>query len=303
MWFIIATLAFLLLALASVIDKFLLTKTKIVPVSFAFYIAAFAGIFGSVLILFDPLFHCPKDLLAILFLGGGALFLGLYLMFLAVEKAEVSKVSPIIVSLTPVSVFLLSLFLGLELIGFGKIIGIILVIGAGYALSQVGLAKNRLDFSVWVLVIFASLMLGASNVYSKIAYDNLSFITAFVWLRWFCLAIALIFVTLTGNWRSVFMKEKSEKKTAPVKSAVKVMIVGQVAGSLGVVFLQVAIKLGNVILVSALNGLQFFFVIYLAYLLSRFFPKILKEDTNKRYLWQKVFLSLIMVAGVILVLV
>lgn len=303
MWFIIATLAFLLLALASVIDKFLLTKTKIVPVSFAFYIAAFAGVFGSVLILFDPLFHYPKNLLSVLFLGGGALFLGLYFMFLAVEKAEVSKTNPLIVSLTPVSVFFLSFFLGLELVSYYKIIGIILVISAGYILSQAGQAKNRLDLNTWFLVILASLMMGASNVYSKIAYDNLSFITAFVWLRWSCMAVALMFVTLTCNWRQIFFKEKSDKKMAPIKSAVKVMIIGQVAGSLGVVLLQVAINLGNVILVSALNGLQFLFVIYLVYLLSKFFPKILKEDINRRYLWQKVFFSLVMVIGVILVLI
>ena len=303
MWFIVATAAFLLLAIASVIDKFLLTKTKIVPVSFAFYIAAFAGIFGSLLIFFDRSFYLPYDLLGVLILGGAALFFGLYFMFLAVARAEVSKTSPIIVSLTPVSVFFLSLILGLELVSYFKIIGIIIVIVAGYWLSQVGQTKNRLKVSTWLLVILASLLMGASNVYSKIAYDNLSFISAFVWLRWTCLAAALLFVSLSFQWHKILLKDKSAKKTAPIKSAVKIMIIGQVAGSLGVVLLQLAIKLGNVILVTALNGLQFFFVIYLVYLLSRFSPKILKEDINRRYVWQKIVLSAAMVVGVVLVLI
>jgi drug/metabolite transporter (DMT)-like permease len=99
------------------------------------------------------------------------------------------------------------------------------------------------------------------------------------------------------------MKERSEKKLAPTKSAFKVMIIGQLSGSLGVVLLQVAIKLGNVILVTALNGLQFFFVIYLVYLLSKFFPKIIKEDIKRHYLWQKAFLSLVMVVGVVLIFI
>jgi drug/metabolite transporter (DMT)-like permease len=160
-----------------------------------------------------------------------------------------------------------------------------------------------LDKRTWLLVILASLMMGASNVYSKIAYENLSFITAFVWLRWCCFAVALVFVTLTSSWRKIFMKERSEKKLAPTKSAFKVMIIGQLSGSLGVVLLQVAIKLGNVILVTALNGLQFFFVIYLVYLLSKFFPKIIKEDIKRHYLWQKAFLSLVMVVGVVLIFI
>lgn len=303
MWFIIATLAFLLLALASVIDKFLLTKTKIVPVSFAFYIAAFAGVFGSLLIFFDHSFYLPYDLLGVLVLGGSTLFFGLYFMFLAVERAEVSKTSPIIVSLTPVSVFFLSLLLGLELVSFYKIIGIVIVIVAGYWLSQVGQAKNRLNAVTWLLVVLASALMGASNVYSKIAYDHLSFISAFVWLRWTCLAAALLYVSFSFQWHKILLKEKSDKKTSPAKSAVKIMIIGQVAGSLGVVLLQLAIKLGNVILVTALNGLQFFFVIYLVYLLSRFYPNILKEDIKRRYVWQKVVLSAVMVVGVVLVLI
>ena len=142
-WFISSVSAFFLLALASVIDKFLLTETKIVPVSFAFFITAFAGVFGSLLIFFDSSFYFPRALTPELILGGVAYFFGLYFMFLAVERAEVSKANPLIVALTPISVFLLSFFFNLELISIVKVAGIILVIVAGYWLSQLGQKKHR----------------------------------------------------------------------------------------------------------------------------------------------------------------
>src|SRR3989344_3879177 len=135
-WFIVSAIAFFLLAVAAVIDRFLLTKTKIVPVSFAFFITVFAAVGGSVLIFFDQSFAVPRQLVGAIILGGATYFFGLYFMFLALERAEVSKANPIIVSLTPISVFFLSLYLNLQLLDTIKVIGVVLVITAGYLLSQ-----------------------------------------------------------------------------------------------------------------------------------------------------------------------
>jgi len=302
-WFTISVIAFFLLALASVMDKFLLTKTKIVPVSFAFFITLFAALGGSVLIFFDKSFAVPQVLLWEMFLGGATYFFGLYFMFLAVERAEVSKANPIIVSLTPISVFLLSLYLNLQLVDTLKIIGVILVIGSGYLLSQTGAKATRLNKITWLFVILSSLALGASNVYNKIGYDNFSFITAFVWIRWFSAAVAIAYVTLAGKWPSIFLKNKSKAEEVKNKSAFGVLVVGQIAGSVGVILMQVGIKMGNVILVTALNSLQFFFVIFLVYLLSKFYPKVLQENISKGLIIKKVLLSLMMGAGLILVLI
>lgn len=302
MWFIISLIAFFLLALAAVIDKFLLSQTRIIPVSFAFYISL-GGILGSVLLLFEPYFYFPRDQLLVLILGGFSLFFGLYFMFLAVVKSEISKSNPLVVSFTPIAVFLLSLLLGLGLVSFQRIVGIFLIIGGGYLLSQVGVSKTRLTKKVWWFIILSSLSIGASNVFSKIAYDNLSFINAFVWLRWFTVLAAVLFVTLSKSWPAVLLDKKGDAGKVSLKSVVWVLVLGQAAGSLGVILLQYAIKLGNVILVTALNGVQFFFVIILVYFFSKVYPRVLKENIAYKFVFQKVLWSLILFIGVVLVLI
>jgi uncharacterized membrane protein len=302
MWFVISLSAFFLLAMAAVIDKFLLSQTKIVPVSFAFYISL-GGILGSVLLIFEDNFYFPLNQLIILMLGGFSLFFGLYYMFLAVAKSEVSKSNPLIVSFTPLFVFLLSLIFGLELVTWQRLVGMALILSGGYLLSQVGSARARLNKEVWGFIIISSLMMGATNVFSKIAYDQLSFINAFVWLRWFTVLAGVLFVTVTYNWPAVLLKQKGQEGKLALKSAVWILILGQAAGSLGVILLQYAIKLGNVILVTALNGVQFFFVIILVYFFSKIYPRVLNESIDRKFILQKIVWSLVLTGGVILILI
>jgi len=301
MWFFIAVIAFFFLALASVIDKFLLTKTKIVPVSFAFFISL-GGLLTTILLIFEKNFFFPQAWLLEVVLGGLTYFFGLYFMFKAVAVSEISKSNPLIVSLTPIAAFLLSWSLGLDLLKPAKILGVILIIIGSYYLSQVGSKNTRINKKAWLYIIIAGLLLGATNVYSKIAYDNLPFINALVWLRWSSFVIGVIFVSLIGKWPEIFFKNK-EKKVKTIKLAWLVFVIGQVAGSIGVMLQQWAIDLGNVILVSALNGLQFFFVILLVYLFSKFMPQVIKEDVQKKYLAKKIIWSVFLFIGLVLILV
>jgi uncharacterized membrane protein len=300
MWFIIAIIAFFLLALAAVIDKFLLSKTRINPVSFAFYISVLGGLLSAVLILFEPNFFFPKEQLSLIILGGFTLFFGLYFMFLALAKSEVSKVNPLVVSLSPVFVFFFSFSLGIELLNLQKIIGALLIVIGGYYLSQVGVGQVRIKFKVWLLILLAALLLGLANLYSKLAYDQLSFLNALIWLRWSSLFAALLFVILGHKWRDVLVKTTAGKRQT---NPWTFFILGQLAGGLGVIMQQLAIKLGNVILVTALNGSQFFFVILLVWLLSKFSPAVLKESVGKKSLRAKLGWSAILFIGIALILI
>ncbi|MFA6304811.1 MAG: EamA family transporter [Patescibacteria group bacterium] len=303
MWFIIAVISFFLLALAALIDKFLLSKTRIVPLAFAFYISL-GGILGTVLLFFAPHISFPSDNLWSLFLGGASLFFGLYFMFIAVNMSEVSKANPLIVSFTPLFVFILSLFVGLDLVTWDRILGLILLVVGGYFLSQAGLPGSRLGRKAWLFVILSALMMGGANTFSKIAYNNLPFIEAFVYLRWTTMIIGLLYVTLANQWREVLLANKSKRKEeVKVKAALGIFIFGQVVGSLGVILMQYAVKLGNVIVVTALNGLQFLFILLLIYFFSKFYPRLINEPLDQKAVLQKVFWSLFLVVGVILILI
>ena len=305
LWFWIALSAFFLLAIAAVIDKFLLSKTPFKPISFAFFIS----LGGAVLSLLFLFANINLNLLPAfwfsLLIGGGSLFLSLYFMFLAVGKSEVSKVNPLIGSLTPAFVFLASFFIGLELVTGKKLLGVFLIALAGYFLARVGVKKTHLNFTAWLFVLLASIMFGVSNVFSKIVYDGLPFFEAFLGLRWTCLITAIVVVIVLNKWRDIkeiFKPAKSDTQSS-IKNAVLIMIIGQTAGALGVVLQQYAIKLGNVILVTALNGTQFFFLLLLVLILAKFFPRILQEDVSRNSMLKKLLWSAILFIGVALVII
>ena len=301
MWFIIAFFSFFLLALAAVIDKILLTKSKIVPLSYAFYGVFLGALVSTCFLIFSSGFYFPKDHIIPLIIGGSAFYFGLYFLYLSVQKSEISKVNPLIISITPLMVFVLALFLAIDLLSNVKLLGIILIILSSYFLSQVGLPKTRLGYKSWTFLLITCLMFALSNVFSKVAYNELSFITAFVWLRWFSLGAGLVFTIILNGWSAIFTFR--EKKVGKTQKKILAFVVGQVAGGLGVILMQYAISLGSVTLVTALNGLQFFLVMLIVYLSSKFYPTILKENIAGKYIIRKTVWSLILFCGVVLILI
>ena len=353
-WLAVSLAAFFLLAVAVVTDKFMLTKTTIVPLSYAFYIclmsaAASLALYMPILIAERRLFF-PRGLpLAAVAVCGVTQFLGLLFMFEAVQRGEVSKASPVIVSLQPVVSVLLTLvlpplfallaprtLLGLELVAARRLPGVAMIVAGSYLLSQAGGKKTAFTPGTWLYVLLAGLFLALANVFASISYTvfesaylppgagagerELMFAKAFLWTRWMSLAGALGYVTLTGKFTAV-VRRKSPAAAKPGSGNAGganpdsgnpdsepkvrgrwvplVFLFGQGCGALAVVLQQYAIKLGNVVAVTALGGVQFFFVIALTAVFSRVFPSLFSESSTRRTLLQKVLWSALLFGGIV----
>ena len=72
MWFFTAAFAFFLLAVAAVADKFLLSKSRLLPIAYAFYIAVIGGILSGFLLFWEADFYFPRNQLVVLLIGGVA---------------------------------------------------------------------------------------------------------------------------------------------------------------------------------------------------------------------------------------
>jgi len=301
MWFIVALVAFFLMAGVSVADKFLLTKSKLVPISFAFMISLLGALASSVLIIFEPNFYFPARQLGQIIIAGAGFYFGVYFMYLVVAKQEVSRVNPMINSLVPIIAYLLTFLLVVERIAGLKLVGAVIVIVGSYLLSQVGLKKTRLDAKALTLIFFSALMFGLHFVFSKAVYDQIAFLNAFIWIRWSIIVVAVTYTIFSLNWSKVFGKSKSAEKVS-AKTQWLVLIFGQAMGAAAVILQQYAIKLGNVTLVTALQGMQYLFVLLLAIILTRKFPQLFKEDISPRVVAQKAIYSLLLIVGVALIL-
>jgi uncharacterized membrane protein len=336
-WFFVALAAFFLFSVAVVTDKFMLTKTPAVPVSFSFYISLMGAAVSALLYL--PVvvaerrlfFPAGFPLLAVL-VTGAAQYFGLLFMFEAVNRGEVSRASPVIVSVQPVFNLFLTLVLpplmallfhqshiGLRPVKTSRLIGVGLVIVGGYLLSQVGVGRTKLDLKAWLYILLAGGFLSLSNSFAGISYavfdsaylpsgataaaGDVVFLKAFIWSRWGALLAGFLYVVVTRNFRALLLRDRGPRPEGalPGRWVPIVFLFGQGAGALAVILQQYAIKVGNVILVSALNGIQFFFVIAITAVLSRFFPKVLYEASSRKEVFQKVGWSAVLLGGIALI--
>ena len=300
MWFTIAIISFFLLAMAAIVDKYILTKTKVIPISYVFYISLLGSIVSNLLIFFEDNFFFPQEHLGILIVGGASFYFALYFLFLAVTKSEVSRVNPLIVSLTPLFIFIFSFQFSFNTITFNQLIGVLAITLAGYFLSQVGHLRTKIKSHVWFFILASAIMFALANSFNKLAYLEMPFIMAFVYLKWISLITAILFTSIKGGWSEIIkLKAKDGVKTNQRWLA---FFIGQITGGAGVVMMQYAINLGNVILVTALNGIQFFFIISLVFILSKFKSQIYQENVSKAYLIPKIVYSIILFLGIFLIL-
>jgi hypothetical protein len=116
-----------------------------------------------------------------------------------------------------------------------------------------------------------------------------------VWSRLGMFAIALSFLLFKPARDAIFSTPKEAgKNNAILFYAVR--LVGAIAG-----FLQnYAIAIGSVILVNALQGFQFIFILVLTTALSAYYPKILKENITRRILVLKLMAILLITTGLVL---
>ena len=113
-----------------------------------------------------------------------------------------------------------------------------------------------------MFILLSAVLFAAANIFSKFSYNRYPFVESFIWLRWMALlaSIPLVLIKI-----SVFKKSPSIETRKPPLGP---FILGQATGAAGIILQQFAIKAGNVSVVSALNGVQFFFIFVLASFIS-----------------------------------
>jgi len=233
-WLAVALAAFFLFAVAVVTDKLMLSRAALAPLAYAFSICLMSAAAALVLYLPIPIgegrFFLPRGFpLAAVSASGACQFFGLLYMFEAVRRSEVTKASPLIVSLQPVASLLLVLLLppllrllapqaqpGLHMVAARRLPGVAMIIAGSYLLSQAGEKKSAFSPGTWLAVALAALLLAAANVFADVSYtvfervylppqagsgqEQLMFAKVFLWSRWTSLAAALLFVAVTGSF-------------------------------------------------------------------------------------------------------
>jgi len=286
---VIAIIAYFLISLAALLDKFLLS-TKVKPWQYVFYVGLF-GIFGLILVPFG--FSLPGLEASLFSFFSGAIFiLALAPLYFLVSKTEVTRASPLVGALVPIFTLLLAVaFLGDELSSVEIAAFAFLLLGGFTIIFRRGIIRQVVhNFG---LALLAAFLFAVSFVTIKAGFNaGAGFISGYVIAR-----MGGVLVSLLGLL--IFKKRllRSFKGSrVGVRSQVVWVGTNKILGAIGFLVLNYAIFLGNVSIIQALQGVQYVFLLVLGIVFG-IFIKSLREQYSVKIVVIKIFAILLIVVG------
>lgn len=300
-WLLVSILAYLFFGLAALGDKLVLAGTAQRaprPKSYTFYV----GVFSLFVLLFIPFtkFGFPTATEAIwIALDAIVHVFGLYTMYVAVEKFDVSKVVATIGATQPIFIFILTLlFFGPQITPATEIVAFVLLFAGSVIIS---VEKNLVVTGNYIkITLLSSVMFSLDYIFSKFVFLNQPFLQGIIWIRICVFLFALLFILQKSSREEIFAKQVvSNKKTQ------KFFLFAQTCGGVANFLQSFAIALAPVAflaIVNSLRGIQYVFLFIITLFFSYFFPKILKEEVSKTIIFQKI-ISIILIASGLAILV
>lgn len=295
-WVLIAVIAYLLNAIAVVVDKFLLSKKIPNPAVYAFFIATLS--LGA-LILIPFGFQLYSIIQIIIAISAGILFtFALLYMFKALSSNEASRITPFMGGLQPIFIFILALLFLDESLSLQQLIAFAIIISGTVLVS---LQKNSEpgNKKAYIFATIATVLFAISYTINKYVFVHQDFISGFVWTRVGSFIGAMTLLLSATNRQDI----KTEIK-APKKDAGALFLFGQIAGALSFILVNYAISISpSVALVNALQGLQYIFLLIIVFSLSWKFPKLLEEKMTSIIIIKKIIATLLIIGGLYLLFI
>jgi len=315
MFLTLALIGYFALAIVAITDKFILSEQKVKPIVFTFY-SAFPVLAVFFLL---PFYGQPLNSRLDFFIAtisGVAFALGLWTMYLGFLKSEVSHIGPLVGGLTPLFVlFFGQWFLG-EILSGRVFIGVLLL-SLGTLVVAFEYKKRHYELNngvAWGML--AALLFALSHVSAKYIYDSYDFSTGFIWTRGL-MGVFGVLLLLSPILRKELFGPSASTPSSPPPSAtladrraggekrssghLALIFTNKILGVTGTVLIQYAIALGSVTIVNALAGAQFAILIMLVFLLSRFWPKLFKEEYSRAEIIQEVGAIILIGLGLVMI--
>lgn len=295
LWIYIAVISYLFTAVANILDKFLLTRFLKAPAIYAFYVGVLQ-ILIVVLIPFGVMIPA-LNLLGIALVAGALFTIGLFWMYKGFLQGETTRVATLIGGSLPIYTFILSYFFLGERLSHNQLWAFLFLILGMFTITFEAVArtfqKTRSNSYIRIS-LFAGLLFSLAFVGSDLMYTELGFITGFFWLRIGSFLMAVLFL-LVPLFRSQIVSDlrRPGKEQGRAKSLV---LTNQLIGSAGFVLLNIAIDLGSVTLVNALQGLQYVFIFIIAAILGKWIREV-REPSSPRIALEKAIAIIFILIG------
>lgn len=301
LWIFTSIFAYFFFALASIIDRHILTGPLPKPKVYAFYISSL-GFLALVLLPFNLAVFNAEIILLSLFAGVLWIF-AMFTLYVAISKIEISRVVPSVGAFLPVFTFIIYTFIVRRNIffGFWDGVSLFLLILGGVIISSKDISLKFFFSKSIFYPLLAAFCFSVGFYFRKLAFMRQTFISAIVWT---CLGGALVslFLLLFSDVRkNVFSKKPPMFR----KENLFLVIMGYGAGAIGSFLQAYSLYLAKeyqVPFINALEGLKYVFVLFFSFLISLKSPRFLKEDISPKALGHKLFFILVIISGLLILL-
>ncbi|GBE16537.1 hypothetical protein BMS3Abin15_00358 [bacterium BMS3Abin15] len=299
-YIVIAIIAYFILALSFVLDKFLLSDRIPKPSVYAFYVALLSFV-SLVLAPFG--FYLQSFDLFVSSIVSGMLFIYAILFFYrSVKVNEISRVAPLIgLVLVITTSFISIIFLG-DVFTQIDLWGMFFLLIGGFLISFDLPIKSLKIFNGFYNSLISGVLFAVAYSIFKYVYNNDIFVNGFIWTRMGLFAGGLSLLTIPAFREEIVSSLKGFRKNKKKNLSTAVIFIGNKALGGGYsILMSYAVYLGNVAIVNALSSVQFVFVLILASVASLKFPELFGE---KLFFWdwtQKIGAILLIGIGIVLV--
>ena len=295
-WLIITILAYFLLAIVSLFDRYFLVGPISSPKVYTFYIGL-TWSFISLLLL--PFITVPSNFLFVILglLAGVVRILAALFFAKAIVKSEASRVVPSVGALLPIFSFLL-FFIFLPETGnqnlFQFLAFIFLLLGAALiSIKEFSIKIFHPGFMKYSVV--AAFLFALNFFLLKIAFLKIDFLTGLFLLLLGGGAAAIFLLFFPKNRQEIFGRKTSLKVSG-------FFLLGQIVSGSGVLLQNYAVflaKPGQVPLINAIEGTRYVFLLLFIFILSKVRPEILKEEMRGKVLLQKIIAIFLIGIGLV----
>lgn len=299
-WFWIAFAGYFLVAMETILDKFLLASKKIShPAVYAFY-SATLSLFVLVFLLTGRIHWLGWEFFLWSLICGTFFVYGIMSLFFALRSGEASRAVPVSGAVQPIVIALISFFVLNERLDVFHWLGMISLIFGGLLISWEKKATGRF-FGEARYAVSSGFLLAISSVIFKWLSINQSFINVFFWTR-LGLFFGALFFFFIPDWRMAIansFKIVSQKTTGKARTQ-SIFILNKVLGGVGSFLNNFAITLGSAAVVTAMVSIEYVFIFILGIIFAWSFPYFFREDYDGWKIWQKLLASAIIGLGVYL---
>lgn len=294
-WIFLVVVAQFLSAIVAMVDKYIVTSRVVAkPVTYAFYVSILSAL-AAVVFFFSwipiplegvsiPSFGnvaFPDGIEVLLsMLAGFAFFGALVSLFTGLKRADTSDVIPVVGATSAVSSLLLGYFFLNTSLTANFIWGFALLVLGTFFISLFRFKTRTLVVSLISGALFAVHFVCLKFLFGYTDFDN-----AFFWSRMGIVVPALI--AFVVPWIHIHPKKKVMGAEMPRENAIWIILGNKfLAGVAGLMILK-GIQLGDVVIVQALGGLQFVFLLLFAILTGKSLPQACGEKCSPYEVWQK----------------